>query len=289
MCAAASSAALAERDDASHVFRAAATAFLLAATDDEGRVAGAASDVERADAFGSVELVAREAEEVDGRVLQGDGDFAHGLNRVGVEVGTLRAGDGGGFLHREEDAGLVVGPHERDDGGVVADGGAEVFEVEETGGVDREPGDLETTAGEAVAEVLGRAVLDAAGDDVAAVAVGLERAVESGVVALAAAAREDEFGGVAIDQRGDLLAGGVERAADAAAEAVGAGGIAVEVGQVGQHRLDDRGIKRRGGVVVEVDDRRRHRRGRFKIQGRFKVQGAEAMLRRRRKIRHLVP
>ena len=52
---------------------------------------------------------------------------------------------------------------------------------------------------------------------------------------------------------GDLVAGGFDGLAGLLAEAVGAGGVGVDVGQQGEHRLDDAGIGLGGGVVVEVD------------------------------------
>ena len=158
------------------------------------------------------------------------------------------------FLDGENDARFVVGPHQRNDGGVVADRGGGLGRVELAVGIDGQPGDLVAAPGEGFAEVLGRAVLDGGGDDVPAVAVGGERALDRGVVALAAAAGEDDFLRLATEQRRDLFARGLDGPAHARAEAVGARRVAVELGQVRQHRVDDGGVEGGGGVVVEVEE-----------------------------------
>ena len=77
-----------EADDAGHVERAAAAAFLLAAAGDlrlepHDRIAPA--DVQRADAFGAVDLVGGETHQVDAERRDVDGDLADGLRRVAVQ------------------------------------------------------------------------------------------------------------------------------------------------------------------------------------------------------------
>jgi hypothetical protein len=59
---------------------------------------------------------------------------------------------------------------------------------------------------------------------------------------------------VSADQAGDLLAGVVHRGLGLPAEAVVArAGVAVDLGEVGQHGLHDPGVAGGGGGVVEVD------------------------------------
>ena len=98
-------------------------------------------------------------------------------------------------------------------------------------------------------------VLGHLGDDVVAlVLVELDHAPDRQVVRLGGAAGEDDVLRLGADQPGHLLAAGVDGLLGLPAEAVGAaGGVAEDVGEVRQHRLQHARIDRRGGVVVHVD------------------------------------
>ncbi len=86
--------------------------------------------------------------------------------------------------------------------------------------------------------------------------VGLEEgAFDDGVVGLGAAAGEDEFGGVGIDQMGDLGARCFNGNAGLTAKAVDAGGVAVAVAEPWEHGVEDAVVDARSGAVVEVDQR----------------------------------
>ncbi len=73
----------AEADDAGDIFRARAEAALVVATVEELAQASAAFDVESADTFGCVELVAREREKVELKRLHIDRNLSNGLHSVG--------------------------------------------------------------------------------------------------------------------------------------------------------------------------------------------------------------
>ena len=45
-------------------------------------------------------------------LLQVDGNFSHGLHRVGMEQDALVMRHDSHLFHREEDPGFVVGPHD---------------------------------------------------------------------------------------------------------------------------------------------------------------------------------
>ena len=79
----------AEADDRGRVLGAgAAAAFLMAAAQQRAE-ARAAAQIQHADAFRRVQLVAGQREHVDLGVLQVDGHLADGLHRVGVEQDAL--------------------------------------------------------------------------------------------------------------------------------------------------------------------------------------------------------
>jgi hypothetical protein len=117
----------AEADDAGYVFGSGAALALVRAAVQHGGEADVLADEEDADAFGGVELVTGEGEEVD--VLkrtfgaQVEWEFAGGLDCVGVEERAGGVGDGGELGDGLDDAGLVVGEHDADEFCVGAEGG----------------------------------------------------------------------------------------------------------------------------------------------------------------------
>ena len=98
-------------------------------------------------------------------------------------------------------------------------------------------------------------MLDRRNDDVAAARnAALEcDALEGQVVALGAAAREDDLLGIAADEGGKMLAGVFDRFVSRAAEGVTARWIAILLGEEREHRLlhGRRDGSRR--VVVEIN------------------------------------
>ena len=100
-----------------------------------------------------------------------------------------------------------------------------------------------------------RRVFHRGGDQVLLVRIGAQGADDGQVVALGAAAGEDDLVGQLRRRAGRATCSRAcgHRVAGHGAEAVHAGGVAVVLGQQGQHRLDDLGGHRGGGVVVEVD------------------------------------
>ncbi len=84
-------------------------AFLLAAAK-QRRELDALLDVKRADALGAMQLVARQRQHVDRRVLERQRDFANGLNGVGVKQRADAFGLRRHFRDGKDHAGLVIGP-----------------------------------------------------------------------------------------------------------------------------------------------------------------------------------
>ena len=73
------------------------------------------------------------------------------------------------------------------------------------------------------------------------------------VARLGAAAGEDDLIGLRSEQLGHLGAGTVDGVVGGLAVNVGAGRVAEVVAEKRQHGVDDGGVERGGGVVVEVD------------------------------------
>ena len=246
-----------EGDDGGDVLGAGAAAAFLAAAAEEGVEAEALAEVEGADALGGVELVAAEGEEVNGDFPDVDGHFADGLDGVGVDGEAVFLGEGGGLGEGLGDAGLVVHPHEGEEKAVVPGGGGERFpqggEVEEAAFGDGEAGDAEAGFLHGGERAEDGAVLDPAGEDVAVLAAEVAgEGLEGGVVGFGAAAGEDDFGGVGVDEGGDLGPRPVDGLARFFGGAVAAGGVVEAVAEPGEHGVEDFGVDGGGGVVVEV-------------------------------------
>src|SRR5687768_13210147 len=94
-------------------------------------------------------------------------------------------------------------------------------------------------------------MLERTGDDSAGSRTS--EAKEGQVVRLGGAAGEEDFVGGGVEEMGNTFARVFEGLARLPAGAVAAGGVAGPLQEIRLHRLPDRGQKRRGGVVVEVD------------------------------------
>ena len=81
----------------------------------------------------------------------------------------------------------------------------------------------------------------------------MQDAEEGEVVALGAAGGEDDLGGAAAEQRGDLLAGALDGGAGVLALLMDGAGVAELLDPEGTHGVEDLGEQRRGGVRVHVD------------------------------------
>ena len=95
-------------------------------------------------------------------------------------------------------------------------------------------------------------MLDGGGDHMAFAGLGLQSAVDCGVVALSAATGENNFARFGIDERCHLRAGLVHGLAHLVPEGIGAGRITPLLGEKRQHCLHHLRRDPRGGVVVEI-------------------------------------
>ena len=99
-------------------------------------------------------------------------------------------------------------------------------------------------------------MFDLCGDDVFGCARSVANDAENSVIiGFSAAAGEDDFLGTSAEERGDLFASSFDGGACALAWSVDGSGVAEIGGEIGQHRVEDGGFDRGGGVVIEVDAR----------------------------------
>ena len=100
----------------------------------------------------------------------------------------------GDMLDRMHHAGFVVGEHDRDERGVVADRVAQRVHVEAARAVDAEIRNAVARRLEALDGIQHGGVFDLRGDDVALIAARIHDTADGEVVRLGAAAREDDLG-----------------------------------------------------------------------------------------------
>ena len=121
----------------------------------------------RAHPLRPVDLVARDAHQVDVPRIHVDGDLADGLRGVGVEEGLFRAAQRADLGHRLDHADFVVDCHYAYQGRVGADGGFEVGERDESVRLHGEVGHFEALFLQVARGVEHALVFRLGGDDVA--------------------------------------------------------------------------------------------------------------------------
>ena len=138
--------------------------------------------------------------------------------------------------------------HDGDQDGVGPDGLAHVLGIDQTAAVHRHPGDLVAALLQILHGLEHRVVLDGGGDEVLALLLlGVGRAQDGPVVGLGAAAGEVDLVGLGADGAGDGLPGLLHGAGRAESQAVDGGGVAVLLGEPGEHGLPP--LPGRSGVV----------------------------------------
>ena len=183
----------------------------------------AAANIEDADALGRVQLVPGDAEQMAADGLDVDRNFAGGLDGVGVKRDFGFGGDFADLLDGLNDAGFVVGHHDADEFRVRLERAVNVEGIDDAAGGDGQERDLDAALLRLVGGVQNSVVLDGGGDEVVARAQDAE---DGGVVALGAAGGEDDFGGPAVEERGNLFAGALDGGAGMLAVLVDRGSIA---------------------------------------------------------------
>jgi hypothetical protein len=178
-----------------------------------------------------------------------------GLDGVGVHGHAPLAGprrEGGDRLH---DAGLVVHPHHRADGGIRGEGGGGRGGIDHAVAVDGEQPLVGALGGGVVDGGEHRLVLDRGAHDAAPpfVPARAPRAEHREVVGLRAPGGEHDLVGARAEGRAEPLAGLVERGPRGAPPPVRARRVAEQRAVEGLHRRAHLGPHGRRGGVVEVD------------------------------------
>ena len=200
-----------------------------------------APHVQRADSLRAVGLVRCQAHQVDRQRRQVDLDLAGGLRRIDVEDDAALAAHRADRRDILDHADLVVDEHHRDHDRVRPHRRLQPVEVEQAVFLDIEVGDLETLALEFTHRIEHRLVLGLDGDQVlAAGLVEMRGALQRKVVGFGRTGRPDDFARVGADQRGDLLAGILDRLFGFPAPGMAARRrIAEMFAQPRDHRVDD--------------------------------------------------
>ena len=91
--------------------------------------------------------------------------FPHRLNGIRMKHPPTALDLTGDLLHREHDAGLVVGPHQADHGGILAQMVIKIIEIKPALSVHRDEGHPIAVMAEILVKILDGGMLDAAGDE----------------------------------------------------------------------------------------------------------------------------
>ena len=202
----------------------------------------------------------RDREQVGTELLDVDRDLADRLRRIDMDQGTAAPRCRGGFGDRLDGADFILCMNDRDQCGLVVDRGGDMLGIDQAIRLRRHPRDFVPLAFQKRTAYFGRRMFDRAGDDVAARIVDPHHAANGNIARFGAAAGKDDFIGRGADQSRDFGARGFNGIVGAAAKAVRRRRIAELAAQIRQHGVEHRGVDRRGGVVVEINGRRAHRR-----------------------------
>ena len=118
-------------------------------------------------ALRGVELVPRNAQQVDAQLGRIDGDLACGLGRVGVHQDAPLAGQAGDLADRLDRPHLVVGMHDAHQDGSFRDGFFESLQVDDPVRIDGHIGDVvPVSGGQVLADLRDGGMFEGRGDDV---------------------------------------------------------------------------------------------------------------------------
>src|SRR5277367_6820471 len=187
----------AEADDARHIERAGThTAFVAAAINDGRELHAwvATANVQRANTFWAVNLVAADGQHVNVVFLHVDRNFAYRLYAVRGEENPVFLGDFADFRDWIDHSNLIVGIHDGNQNGGWADSGFQLIQVDPAIFLHRQIGDFKTVFFQALAGIQHGLVLDSLSDDVIALfAEHFRDAFDHQVVGFGGAAGKDDF------------------------------------------------------------------------------------------------
>ena len=190
--------------------------------------------------------------------LQGlhvDGHVARGLHGVAVEGDLLLPAEGADLRDGLDGADLVVGEHDGHQGGILPDGGFQVRKPHHPVLVHVQQRHLEALFFQLRQGVQHGVVFKLGGDQVPLALPGAQAGGgdDGLIVGLGAAGGEIDLPGIGVEAAGHGLPGLLQRLLGVLTEGIQAGGVAVLLGQIGQHGVQ-RGFGNAGGSgVVGVD------------------------------------
>ena len=248
----------AEGDDTGHIFGATTPFVFLTATHEQWCKTNALADVKRANALGRVHLVPAEAEKIDRCRLYIEVDFPRRLYGVRMHERTSRVRQRDDFMHRGDDASLVVGPHDGDQGGDSwPNQSLQGMEIDPAIRMDGSGNDFATRRLPAPGGFEDCRVLGAGDDEFRLFRPQGAYGGMHSVDGFGAAAGEGDLARLGTEQRRHLRPRLLDGTAHPAPAGIAGGGIGVVLAQERQHRLQHCWIDRRGGVGVEVDHSRK--------------------------------
>jgi len=121
---------LAQTDNGGGVFRAPAPALFLVAADHKRRKPGSLADIKNPDTLGRMKFVTGKRQHVHPRVADINGDLAGHLDGIGVKNDPAFFNHPGDFFNGKNHAGLIVGPHEADEGGVLVQAVVQIVQIQ---------------------------------------------------------------------------------------------------------------------------------------------------------------
>ena len=212
------------------------------------------ADIQEADALGTMEFVRADRQHVDVHLLYIQRDVTERLNRVGMEKHAVAMSDFTDCLQRLNGSNLVVRRHDGNQHSIRTNRRFNGFRRNHAVRIDRQNGHLKALAFERLGAVQDGVMLNRRDNQVTPLfLVGAHRTLERPVVALRAAAGEENLRARRADHVGDLLARLLHRRVAGVGEAVCAGRIGILLGQVWHHGLKCPAAEPRCRGVVHID------------------------------------
>ena len=247
----------AEANNACDIFRARTHTTLMVAAVKKLLQTRAAANVQRANALRSVEFMAGEGQQVEMELMDVDRNFPGGLHGIAMEINVGVFGDAADFFERLHRSEFVVGVHDGDERGFLANRAAQVFKVYQAVLVNVQVSNVNTLPFESLAGVQDGFVFHERRNHVGPrlwTVCGWGSDAEDGVIVrFGASACEEDFLGACSYKRGNLFARRLDGSSSLLAKGVDRGGVAEFAGEVGKHRVEHFWLDRGGGVVIEVD------------------------------------
>ena len=245
---------LAHADNARHVARARAAVLLLCAAIHKRKQLHAFANVEEPHTLRAVELVRADRQQIDVHLFDIQRNVTKRLHRIRVEDHAVTLADLANGLQRLNRADLVVRRHDGDEHGIRADGRFHGLRRNHTVRVHGQNGNVESFAFQRLGAVQNRVMLNRRDNQMTPLfLVRAHYALERPVVALRAAAGEENLRALGADDVGNLLARLLHRRVAGVGEAVCAGRIGILLGQVWHHGLQGSAAQPRCRGVIHIN------------------------------------